>query len=514
MKTYRLNQFTKYTPEDMERVQKTCDTEDLDYIEQKKEDLLKVMPVSEFNNFKENFTNTMEKFRFLCNAIVQGFSTRSNPGFPENIYNIDLSDGSIETDKNGRKIGYSTEVIAPCTTSMLHYINKNCNDVYVIMPPIKNIVRAIEKILEERLRERQEKRDGELARFEGGLIEEEPELPLTYSTQNKKFTLTTESSACPLKQLIAQNKNKKQTENALINYTKEGCLPRDIYRLTVTATYPEELEELIKNLGENFPSYIKFEDGERNLYKEKLSKNKRIYFDIKKTAVITIPNTNISFTVEFQFKQTNMFFAHIRSHKAYEDYRKLEAEYLKACDLYQKKKTTELKKKMLQLRKQCEEKKALCVKIHRNAVHQSNMYLMNKILWIDDNSRGLYRLPCDDDGRYQTSLETLRKNYIVEDYIPFDGATQFTTDENEYLNKTYYLKMVKILPESFDELGKGAKEKVNKVWSSLTDADIRNFDRITSTAIKYQDEIRAIQKRRHIMDDNAILHAMAEHTRS
>ena len=36
MKTYRLNQFTKYTPEDMERVQKTCDTEDLDYIEQKK----------------------------------------------------------------------------------------------------------------------------------------------------------------------------------------------------------------------------------------------------------------------------------------------------------------------------------------------------------------------------------------------------------------------------------------------------------------------------------------------
>ena len=514
MKNYRLNQFTKYTQEDMERIQKTCDREDLDCIEQHKEELLEVMNEREFNELQENYTDTMEKFRLLCNAIVQGFSTRSNPGFPEHIYNIDLHDGSIETDKNGRKISYSTEGIAPCTTSMLHYINKNCNDVYVIIPPIKNILRSIEKILDERIRERQEKRDSEMAKFAGGVYEEEPELPLTYSPKSKKFELNTESSGCHLKQEIYKNKNQKQTENALINHAKEGCLPRDIYRLTLTATYPEELEELIKNLEENFPSYIKFEEGERNLYKEKLSKNKRIYFDIKKTATITIPNTNISFTIEFQFKQTNMFFAHIRSHKAYEDYRKLEAEYNKQCDLYNKKKTTEAKKKMLQLRKQCEEKKALCVKIHRNAVHQSNMYLMNKILWLDDNARGLRRLPCDEDGRYETSIDTLRKNYIVEDYIPFDGAMQFTTDEEEYLNKTYYLKMMGILPESFDELGKGAKDKVTKTWSTLTDADIKNFDRITSTAIKYQDVIRDIQKRRHIMDDNAILHAMAEHTRS
>ena len=514
MKTYRLNQFTKNTPEDMELIQKTCDKEDLEFIEKYKDDLLAVMSKKEFEEFKENYTNTMQKFRFLCNAIVQGFSTRSNPGFPEHIFNIDLSDGSIETDKNGRKISYSTEGIAPCTTSMLHYINKNCNDVNVIIPPIKSVKRAIEKILDERLDEREEKRQAELTKFTKYEYEEEPELPLTYSTENKKFTLNTEGSGCHLKQLIQEKRNAKQTKDALVNYAKEGCLPRDIYRLTVTATYPEELEEQIKTFEENFPSYIKFEKGERNLYKEKLSSNKRVYFDIKKSAELTIPNTNISFTIEFQFKQTNMFFAHIRSHKAYEDYRKLEAEYKKQCEIYNQKKTTEAKKKMLQLRKQSEEKKALCVKIHRNAVHQSNMYLMNKILWLDDNARGLHRLPCDEDGRYTTSIETLRKNYIVEDYIPFDGATQFTTEDDEYLNKTYYLKMMGILPESFDELGKNAKEKVSKTWSTLTDADIKNFDRITSTAIKYQDEIRDIQKKRHMMDDNAILHAMAEHIRS
>lgn len=514
MKEYSLNRFTKYSQEDIEFIQKTCDKEDIDYIEQHKEQLLKVMNEKEYNELKENYTNTMEKLRLLITAIVQGFSTKSNPGFPEDIYNIDLKDGSIETDKNGRKINYSTEVIAPCTTSMLRYVNKNCNDVYVIIPCIKNIVRTIQKIMDERLRERQEKRDSEMAKFEGGVYEDEPELPLTYSPKNQTFTLNTESSGCHLKQLMMQNKNQKQTENALINYAREGCLPRDIFRLTMTATYPEELEEQIKTLEEKFPSYIRFEEGERNLYKEKLSKNKRIYFDIKKTAVITIPNTNISFTIEFQFKQTNMFFAHIRSHKAYEDYRVLEAQYLKQCDICKKKPSPEAKKKMLQLKKQCEEKKALCIRIHRNAVRQSNMYLMNKILWIDNNSRGLNSLPHDSDGRYKASIDTLRKNYIVEDYTPFDGATQFSTDEDEYLNKTYYLKLMRILPESFDELGKGAKDKVTKIWSTLTDADIRNFDRITTTAIKYQDEIRDIQKKRHIMDDSAILHAMAEHIRS
>lgn len=514
MKTYAINQFAKYSQEDMERIQRTCDNEDLDYIEQHKEELLEVMSEKEYSEFRENYTNTMQKMRLLCDAIVQAFSTENTPGFPEWIYNIDLKDGSIETDKNNRKISYSTDCIAPCTTTMLHYINHNSNNVFVIFPPIKSIKRSIEKILSERIRERQEKRDEEMGKFEGGFFEEEPELPLTYSHKTNKIELNTESKACHLKQLIAENKNKKQTDNALINYAKEGCLPKDIYRLTITASYPEELEKLIKDLEEKFPSYIKFDEGERNLYKENLSNNKRSYFDIKKTATITIPNTNISFKVEFQFKQTNMFFAHIRSHEAYEEYRELEADYLKQRDLYEKKKTVEAKKKMIQLRKQCEEKKAQCVKIHRNAVHQSNMYLMNKILWLDDNARGLRRLPSDEDGRYDMSIETLRKNYIVENYTPFDGAIEFATGEEEYLNKSYYLKMIGILPESFDELGKNAKEKVNKTWATLTDADIKTFDRITSTAIKYQDVIRGIQKRRHIMDDNAILNAMAEFTRS
>ena len=54
--------------------------------------------------------------------------------------------------------------------------------------------------------------------------------------------------------------------------------------------------------------------------------------------------------------------------------------------------------------------------------------------------------------------------------------------------------MIGILPESFDELGKNAKIHINKAWENLTDSDIKNFDLITATAIKYQDIIRAMQK--------------------
>ncbi len=208
-----------------------------------------------------------------------------------------------------------------------------------------------------------------------------------------------------------------------------------------------------------------------------------------------------------------MFFAHIRSHSAYEEYRILDAKYQAAKDAAEKKKPTpEVKAKNTQLKKQCAEKRELCLQIHRNAVHQSNMYLMHKLLWLDDNARGLHRTPECEDGKYQHSIDTLRRNYIVESYEPFNGATAFTTDSNEFLNKAYYLKMVGILPESFDELGKTAKVHINKAWENLTDADLKDFDRVTTMAIKYQDIIRSIQKERRLLDNNALLNVLAQAT--
>lgn len=506
MLTYTPDKLVKLSSEEISLIQKSNDLSDLEYICEHEKDL-SFLSSQDLQNLKENFTHTMEKCRLIYEAIVSGFSTPAKPGFPEFIYNINLKDGSIETDKNGRRINYSTEILAPCTCAMLHYINGECNDVYVIIPPIKGVERTVEKIISECHREFDQNREKNLNKFAQDTstpLEEEPEFP---------FSFPTSSQHCTTAKQIQKQQQEKLTAGALLNIAKTPILPKDIFRLSITSKYPGDLEELINMLEEKFPDYISFEKGERNSYKKNLSENERNYFDIKKTAYIQIPNSNRFFYIEFQFKQTNMFFAHIRSHSAYEEYRILEAKYLAAKEAAEKKKPTpEAKAKILQLKKQCTEKRELCLQIHRNAVHQSNLYLIHKLLWLDDNARGLRRTAEHPDGKYQHSINTLRKNYIVESYEPFNGATAFTTNPNEYLNKTYYLKMIGILPESFNELGKNAKIQINKAWESLTDADIKDFDRITTVAIKYQDIIRSIQKERRLLDNNALLDVLAQAT--
>lgn len=515
MKNYTADQLVKLDSEQIERIQKSYDVESLEYIDTQKEDLQILSP--EINkHLREYYTDTMEKYRLLYEAIVHAFETPSKPGFPEYIYNIDLKSGEIETDKNGRRISYSTEVLAPCTTSMLHYINSEDNDVYVVIPPIKNAKRTTEKIISECHREYNNTIEKSINKLDTSHLEDEPEFPFTFSKSDN----TSPRLNVPTDYAI-QKENSKQEEidihckGALIDIANASILPKDIYRLSITSKYVADLDKLIKKLEDKFPDYIKFEKGERNSYKKNLSENKRGYFDIKKTAVITIPGSQRKFKIEFQFKQTNMFFAHIRSHGAYEEYRVLEAKYISAKEGQKKKPLSpEAKAKITQLKKQCDEKKELCVEIHRNAVHQSNMYLMNKLLWIDDNSRGLHRTPEYEDGKYELSVKTLEENYIVDNTEePFDGATTFTTEPNEYLNKACYLKLIGILPESFDELGKNAKPHINKAWNSLTEADHKNFDRITNIAIKYQDVIRQIQKKRKMMDSSSILQVIAQNAR-
>ena len=489
MKTYRASQLVKWGSgsEQVDEIQHGCDSSALSRIEERKEDLA-FLSNYEWEHFKEYFTDTMEKYRLLYDAIVTVMSSKHKTGYPEHIYSIDLKDGSIETDKNGRRINYTTEILAPCTSTVLHYINNECNDLYAIFPPIKDEDRAIEKLIEEKQKEHQDFVEQQLATFE-----EEPELPFGNPAEEH----------CPTVEKLKQQLTEKKNKHALINIASDSMIPTDIYRLSITSRYPEDLKTLIEQFEEKFPDYITFLPDERNSYEKPLSENPRRYLDIKKIAKITIPETERYFLVEFQFKQTNTFFAHIRSHGVYEEFRILDTKYQALQKSLNKKKNPatieETKNKITQLKKQCEEKRQLCVDIHKSAIHQSNFYVLNKIMWEDKNAEGLKR-PKDAQGRYQSSIDFLEKNYIVESYEPFDGAMDFATSPSELLNKAYYLKMIGSLPESFDELGKNAATHINRAWENLTSSDIKNFDLITATAIKYQEIIRAKQKRKQMED--------------
>ena len=468
MRTYSLDQFAKFEFAQINDIQRSIDEDALAYIDSLIDALSQVLPPKSIKRLKEYYTNTMEKYRLIHKAIVSNFDTEENPGYPKDIFNINLKDGSIET-KKGRNPPYFVRHLAPCNSAMLHYKHSN-NDIYVIIPPIKGIDRTIEKSILECTGEYSDfcKKFFSSLRYDPNAKAEFSRAPLAYKD--------------PLEELDSYR------------------LPKDIYRLSVTSRYRSDIEKLIKQMEKRFPDYIKFEDGERNQYKTDIDENPRWYFDIKKTAKITIPGTNKSFYIEFQFKQTHMFFAHIRSHSAYEDFRVLDAKYK---ELEKKERTPENKAKLFSLKKQCNEKKQLCIDIHKSAVHQSNLYLFRRLFWLNENANALH----DHKEREAFAENFLRENYIVESKEPFDGATAFTTDKNEYLNKSYYLKWLGVLPENFNEFGKNAKSKILKEWEGLSDTELAQFDNITKMAIKYQPLIRSIQQKEKSehLDTSAIL---------
>ncbi len=463
MRTYTLAEFTKYNYEEINKIQNGIDDIAQTYIDEKIEELKKVLPPKDIEQLRNYYSKTMEKYRLIHKAIVCNFDTEENPGYPREIFNIDLKTGSIER-KNGRTPPYFVRHLAPCNSAMLHYKDYN-NDIFVIIPPIKSVDRTIEKTIDECV--------DEWSQF-----------------AKKYFTATKLDLDAPEDTLInyAKPPRKCLTAEEIVNYPR---LPKDIYRLTVTSRYRSDIEQLIRNMEKRFPDYIKFEKGERNQYNRDIDENPRCYFDIKKLAKITIPGTKESFYIEFQFKQTHMFFAHIRSHSAYEEFRVLEAKLKKLTEEKPKEgKKTEYKKKLLQLKKEVSQKKKLCVSIHKSAVHQSNLYLFRRLFWLNENANALH----DSHEREAFAENFLRKNYIVESHEPFDGATAFATNDDEYLNKSHYLKWIGILPENFDEFGKNAQAIIKKEWRGLSETELAQFDSITKMAIKYQHIIRSIQK--------------------
>lgn len=518
---YTLKQLVDYSTEDIYKAQANEDEENRQYLE---ENLLNnpILNQQEKEHLLEYYTDTMEKYRLIYNAFVQAFSQRYMPGYPKNVFNIDLKTGIIETDKDGRRISYNMKVVAPCSTSALQYIHQEYGKVYVMFPPIKSAKRTLEKILTERLREHEELQNKKLRQNDGlESFEEEPELPFfNVSADDKKVKVNPAIN----RPLLQRDSSPEDFGSSLIDITKDEVLPKDIYRLSVLAKYPGHLERLMESLEKKFPSYIQFEKGENNLYKKKLSENKRSYFDIKRTACITLPGSNRSFYVEFQFKQRNMFYAHIRSHRVYEDFRILDSKYKSLLESVKQKgdkSNPKSKAELVALAKRREEKLKLCENIHKSAIHQSNFYLMNEIHWLDENANIMSPLSSEytklnpisvanEKGQYNHSLKLLVENYIVENYTPFDGVTAFATNEKEYLNKSYFLKMLGKIPESFDELGKGAETYVKKVWGTLEAADVEKFRDITNTAIRYQDVIRNLQKEKQREDTEDLEKKLAD----
>lgn len=95
MKTYTPDQLVILDSGQIDQVQKSIDGDALAFLDDKKEELDFLNP-EEQAHLKEYYTDTMEKYRLLYEAVVSGFATPNSTGFPEYIYNINLKDGSTK----------------------------------------------------------------------------------------------------------------------------------------------------------------------------------------------------------------------------------------------------------------------------------------------------------------------------------------------------------------------------------------------------------------------------------
>ena len=484
MQTYPIDDIASLDPRDVDAIAERNDNNAQEFFHSQKKELTSVLGEAGFNQLCGLFTGSMKKVGKIYNHVRESFHVRQ----PESIFSIDLETGEVKTNKNGKRIRYSTNVVSSFTTTTWRFWTAECGPVDIVMPPMKSPERTVAKIFEERIKEHLELIDNrmkELSRFDTTEQEENSFLESLSLTDNHCPTLKQlKNLYCLERKALVES---KRVQSAFKEIKEDTLIPKDIFRLSVLVKFPEQIQAIVKHFKDNFPSYMRFDKRDDNQYEKTLSQNPRLYFDRKLSAWIFMPETSEKFYIEFEFKQRNQFYAHMRSHKAYEIYRQALADYEQTHSLADK--------------KRCDEAQKRCLTIHKNAVHQSNLYLLYEIAWGDDNDR-TYVSPLTSNDQFLTSQEMIKNNYLIDDYnTPFDGVTAFSTHEHEHLNKCCYLKLLGILPENFDETEQYAKARINKAWQTLTPIDLKNFNKITETAIRYQEVIREKQIEEKNKDD-------------
>ena len=79
MKTYRLDQLRNFNAEQINEIQHPIDLDAQNYADEKKDELY-FLKNSDFEQLKEYYTDTMEKYRLIYKAIVQAFKTETSAG--------------------------------------------------------------------------------------------------------------------------------------------------------------------------------------------------------------------------------------------------------------------------------------------------------------------------------------------------------------------------------------------------------------------------------------------------
>ena len=362
----------------------------------------------------------------------------------QKIPHVDAKKNRIITVRENVVTNYSLKEVTPFTCMRLEYRDNENNPVYVILPVMKKARRAIEKIQDYRVEQMAEVRKINESFQQHGDV------------------------------------NRLQQELAGVR----GHLDRvnDILRLTITRKYYTGVSKTrstltrAPNLGVN-PAETRslfYDNDMKNCVQ--LKKNGKNYYDDKLYLHLSLGGGR-EFKAEVQIKIDAFYRADLQTHLLYEEQRALE-ENLKAS----RKKMSAQEVQRAEYR--IEILKKGIQKINKQANHEYNMMVLEKVRWLEDGYRALRVPPDYRDGTYKACHDLIKSCYMVRPHKIFDVEKEFDFRDKDNIaiaaRGNYDLK-------SIYEISGRYRESISRKYSPLHDKiDVTGKDRTYPNFISAQ----------------------------
>ena len=362
----------------------------------------------------------------------------------QKIPHVDAKKNRIITVRENVVTNYSLKEVTPFTCMRLEYRDNENNPVYVILPVMKKARRAIEKIQDYRVEQMAEVRKINESFQQHGDIDH-------------------------LQQELAGVRGHLDRVN-------------DILRLTITRKYYTGVSKTrgtltrAPNLGIN-PAETRslfYDNDMKNC--AQLKKNGKNYYDDKLYLHLSLGGGR-EFKAEVQIKIDAFYRADLQTHLLYEEQRALE-ENLKAS----RKKMSAQEVQRAEYR--IEILKKGIQKINKQANHEYNMMVLEKVRWLEDGYRAL-RIPPDyRDGTYKACHDLIKSCYMVRPHKIFDVEKEFDFRDKDNIaiaaRGNYDLK-------SIYEISGRYRESISRKYSPLHDKiDVTGKDRTYPNFISAQ----------------------------
>lgn len=362
----------------------------------------------------------------------------------QKIPHVDAKKNRIITVRENVVTNYSLKEVTPFTCMRLEYRDNENNPVYVILPVMKKARRAIEKIQDYRVEQMAEVRK--------------------------------------INESFQQHGDIDRLQQELAGVRGHLDRVNDILRLTITRKYYTGVSKTrgtltrAPNLGVN-PAETRslfYDNDMKNCVQ--LKKNGKNYYDDKLYLHLSLGGGR-EFKAEVQIKIDAFYRADLQTHLLYEEQRALE-ENLKAS----RKKMSAQEVQRAEYR--IEVLKKGIQKINKQANHEYNMMVLEKVRWLEDGYRAL-RIPPDyQDGTYKACHDLIKSCYMVRPHKIFDVEKEFDFRDKDNIaiaaRGNYDLK-------SIYEISGRYRESISRKYSPLHDKiDVTGKDRTYPNFISAQ----------------------------